>query len=74
MDEKQGDIVSARLPAEAIEEARRPATGRQWTGPSPAPGVAPLQGDGEHYWQGLLAQLEAEADEIAAKRRRNPEE
>jgi hypothetical protein len=36
--------------------------------------VAPLQGDAELYWQGLLAQLEAEADEMAAKRSRNPEE
>jgi hypothetical protein len=74
MDDEHGDVAGARSPAEAIEEPMRPVTGKQWTGPSPAPGVAPLQGDAELYWQGLLAQLEAEADEMAAKRSRNPEE
>jgi hypothetical protein len=70
MDDERVDVAGAGLPADPGAEPIRPVTGEQWTGPSPAVGVAPLQADAEHYWQGLLAQLEAEADQIPDKRRR----
>jgi hypothetical protein len=71
MEDEHGDAAGSERSAEAVNEITRPIVDEQRTG-LPA-GVADLAGDEpEKYFQRLIAQLEAEADQIRAPRRQGP--